>query len=87
MSVKLFKDAEPFRGKSMGTEVSIGNSENDIISAIRQSAQENTNQAGRQFVQRQLDVQPTLTVRPGWPLKILVHKDLVLDSYPQIPRR
>jgi type IV secretion system protein TrbI len=71
----------------VGTEVSIGNSENDIISAIRQSAQENTNQAGQQFVQRQLDVQPTLTVRPGWPLRIIVHKDLVLDSYPQIPRR
>jgi type IV secretion system protein TrbI len=71
----------------VGTEVSIGNNENDIISAIRQSAQENTSQAGQQFVQRQLDVQPTLTVRPGWPLRILVHKDLVLDSYPQIPRR
>jgi type IV secretion system protein TrbI len=71
----------------VGTEVSIGNNENDIISAIRQSAQENTNQAGQQFVQRQLEVQPTLTVRPGWPLRIIVHKDLVLDSYPQIPRR
>jgi type IV secretion system protein TrbI len=71
----------------VGTEVSIGNSENNLIAAIRQSAQENTNQAGQQFVQRQLDVQPTLTVRPGWPLRILVHKDLVLDSYPQIPRR
>jgi type IV secretion system protein TrbI len=71
----------------VGTEVSISNSENDIISAIRQSAQENTNQAGQQFVQRQLDVQPTLTVRPGLPLRIIVHKDLVLDSYPQTPRR
>ena len=71
----------------VGTEVSIGNSENDLIAAIRQSAQENTNQAGQQFVQRQLDVQPTLTVRTGWPLRIIVHKDLILDPYPQIPRR
>ena len=71
----------------VGTEVSIGNNENDIISAIRQSAQENTNQAGQQFVQRQLDVQPTLTVRPGWPLRIIVHKDMILEPYPQIPRR
>jgi type IV secretion system protein TrbI len=71
----------------VGTEVSIGNNENDIISAIRQSAQENTNQAGQQFVQRQLDVQPTLTVRPGWPLRIIVHKDLILEPVPQIPRR
>jgi type IV secretion system protein TrbI len=71
----------------VGTEVSIGNSENDIIAAIRQSAQENTNQAGQQFVQRQLDVQPTLTVRPGWPLRIIVQKDLILEPIPQIPRR
>ena len=71
----------------VGTEVSIGNSENDIIAAIRQSAQENTNQAGQQFVQRQLDVQPTLTVRPGWSLRIIVHKDMILEPYPQIPRR
>jgi type IV secretion system protein TrbI len=71
----------------VGTEVSIGNSENDIISAIRKSAQENTNQAGQQFVQRQLDLQPTLTVRPGWPLRIIVHKDLILEPVPQIPRR
>jgi type IV secretion system protein TrbI len=71
----------------VGTEASIGNSENDIISAIRQSAQENTNQVGQQFVQRQLDVQPTLTVRPGWPLRIIVHKDLILEPYPQTPRR
>jgi type IV secretion system protein TrbI len=71
----------------VGTEVSIGNSESDIISTIRQSAQENTNQAGQQFVQRQLDVQPTLTVRPGWPLRIIVHKDLILEPYPQTLRR
>jgi type IV secretion system protein TrbI len=71
----------------VGTEVSIGNSENNLIAAIRQSAQENTNQAGQQFVQRQLDVQPTLTVRPGWPLRIIVHKDLILEPVPQIPGR
>jgi type IV secretion system protein TrbI len=71
----------------VGTEVSIGNNENDIFSAIRQSAQENTNQAGQQFVQRQLDVQPTLTVRPGWPLRIIVHKDLILEPHLHIPRR
>ena len=71
----------------VGTELSLGNNENDLVAAIRQSAQENTNQAGQQFVQRQLDVQPTLTVRPGWPLRIIVHKDLILDPYPQTPRR
>jgi len=66
-----------------GTELSIGNSENDLIAAIRQSAQENTNRAGQNLVERTLDIQPTLTVKPGWRLRIIVHKDLVLDPYPQ----
>jgi type IV secretion system protein TrbI len=61
----------------VGTELSIGNEQGDLIAALRQSAQENTNRAGQSFVERQLDVQPTLTVRPGWPLRIIVHKDLV----------
>ncbi|MFN0193269.1 MAG: TrbI/VirB10 family protein [Aestuariivirga sp.] len=61
----------------VGTEISLGNNENDLIAAIRQSAQENTNRAGQNMVERTLDIQPTLTVRPGWPLRIIVHKDLV----------
>jgi len=71
----------------VGSQLTIGNSQNDLISALQQSAIKNTDQAGQQFVQRQLDVQPTLTVRPGWPLRIIVHKDLVLEPYPQILRR
>lgn len=71
----------------VGSQLTIGNSQNDLISALQQSAIKNTDQAGQQFVQRQLEVQPTLTVRPGWPLRIIVHKDLALEPYPQIPRR
>ena len=29
------------------------------------------------MVERNLNVQPTITVRPGWPLRVIVHKDLV----------
>jgi len=71
----------------VGSQLTIGNNQSDLITALQQSAIKNTDQAGQQFVQRQLDVQPTLTVRPGWPLRIIVHKDLVLEPYPQIPRR
>ena len=67
----------------VGTEVSFGNSQNDLVAAIEQSAQKNTNQAGQNLVDRTLDVQPTLMVRPGWPLHIIVHKDIVLDPYPK----
>jgi type IV secretion system protein TrbI len=71
----------------VGSELTLGNNQNDLISALEQSAVKNTDQAGQQFVQRQLDVQPTLTVRPGWPLRIIVHKDLILEPYPQMKRR
>jgi type IV secretion system protein VirB10 len=71
----------------VGSELTLGNNRNDLVSALEQSAVKNTDQAGQQFVQRQLDVQPTLTVRPGWPLRIIVHKDLILEPYPQTKRR
>ena len=71
----------------VGSELTLGNNQNDLVSALEQSAIKNTDQAGQSLVQRQLDVQPTLTVRPGWPLRIIVHKDLVLEPYPQATRR
>ena len=40
-----------------------------------------TNRAGQRLVERKLNVQPTITVRPGWPLRVIVHKDLVLRPY------
>ena len=37
--------------------------------------------AGDQLVKRNPDVQPTLRIRPGWPLRILVHQDLMLSPW------
>jgi len=71
----------------VGSELTLGNNQNDLISALQKSAIRNTDQAGQQFVQRQLDVQPNLTIRPGWLVRIIVHKDLVLEPYTQIPRK
>jgi type IV secretion system protein VirB10 len=65
----------------VGTELSIGNSESDLVAAIHESAQENTNRAGQGLVERTLDIQPTLTVRPGWPLRIIAQKDILLEPY------
>jgi type IV secretion system protein VirB10 len=55
-------------------------SDDDLIEALRRSAQETTNQAGQKIVSRQLDVQPTVTVRPGATLRVIVQKDLDLSS-------
>jgi type IV secretion system protein VirB10 len=51
------------------------------VQAIQQSAQQNVNRAGQRIVEKDLNVQPTLTIRPGWPLRVVVHKDLVLRPY------
>lgn len=64
----------------VGTELSIGG-ESDFVRAIRESTQQNGARAGDQLVSRNLDVQPTITVRPGWPLRVLVNKDLMLRPW------
>jgi type IV secretion system protein TrbI len=65
----------------VGTQLSIGNDESNLAKALRESTQQTTNRAGQRLVERELDVQPTITVRPGWPLRVIVLKDLVLKSY------
>lgn len=65
----------------VGTELSLGSGESDLVRAVRESAQQNVARAGDRITSRNLDVQPTLTVRPGWPLRAVIHKDLVLRPW------
>jgi type IV secretion system protein VirB10 len=65
----------------VGTELSLGDDESDLVRAIRQSTQQSASQAGQQIVSQQLNVQPTIRVRPGWPLRVVVHKDLILRPW------
>ncbi|HEV2561724.1 MAG TPA: TrbI/VirB10 family protein [Rhizomicrobium sp.] len=65
----------------VGTQVTFGSANSDLVEAIRQSTQESTNQAGQQIVEKDLSIQPTLTVRPGWPLRVILNKDLILQPY------
>lgn len=65
----------------VGTQLSLGTSESDLVRALRESAQQNAANAGNQITSRNLDVQPTLTVRPGWPVRVVVNKDLVLQPW------
>jgi type IV secretion system protein VirB10 len=52
--------------------------QSDLVQAIRMSTQDNMGRAGDQITQRNLGVQPTITIRPGAPVRLVVHKDLVL---------
>ncbi|MET1753884.1 TrbI/VirB10 family protein [Novosphingobium sp. RD2P27] len=64
----------------VGTELATSD-EDRLIRAIRDGAQDTINQAGQQIIQRQLQVAPTLTIRPGFPVRVIVTRDLVLESY------
>ena len=66
---------------SLGAELA-ADDEDDTARAIRRAFGETTNAAGQQVVGRTLEVAPTLTIRPGHPLRILVTRDLVLEPYP-----
>ncbi|MCB1447518.1 MAG: TrbI/VirB10 family protein [Rhizobiaceae bacterium] len=66
----------------LGVGAELATDDNDrLIRAIRDGAQDTINQAGQQIVQRQLQVAPTLTIRPGFPVRVIVTKDLVLEPY------
>ena len=65
----------------VGSELGYGGNDRDLVRALRESAQQNGARAGEQIVSRNLDVQPTLTVRPGWPVRAILHKDLILRPW------
>ncbi len=65
----------------VGTELTFGEGESDLLRAIRESTQANTAQAGGRLTEKNLDIQPTITIRPGWPLRIVVQRDIVLRPY------
>jgi len=65
----------------VGTQLSFGSNKSDLVRAIRESAQQSGSRAGDQLVTKNFNIQPTIRVRPGWPLRVVVHKDIVLRPW------
>jgi type IV secretion system protein TrbI len=63
----------------VGTELGSGSDDSDVVRALRQGAANSVSQTGQQVVGRSLDIQPTLTIRPGFPVRVLLTRDLVLE--------
>lgn len=59
----------------------------DIAFAIRESAGRSVESAGDKIVSRQLDVQPTITIRAGARIRVLVSRDLILPVWAEPPAR
>jgi type IV secretory pathway VirB10-like protein len=79
----LFKAAVLSTLLSVGAEAGTSQNENNLVQAIRSGASNSVSQTGQQIVQRQLNIQPTLTIRPGFPVRVIVTRDLVLAPYGQ----
>ena len=77
----LFKAALLSTILSVGSEAGTSNDENSLLSAIRRGSSDSISQTGRQVVGRSLEVQPTITVRPGFPVRVIVTRDLVMEPY------
>ncbi|WP_211276734.1 TrbI/VirB10 family protein [Erythrobacter tepidarius] len=65
---------------SIGAELAVDDDDR-FLRAIRNGGQDTINDAGQEVIRRQLNVAPTLTIRPGFPVRVIVTRDLVLEPY------
>jgi type IV secretion system protein VirB10 len=77
----LFKAAILSTLLSVGSEAGANNNDSALVQALRQGSSQGFNQVGQQVVGRSLNVQPTITIRPGFPVRVIVNHDLVLEPY------
>lgn len=77
-----------FAAAGLATILGIGaelgsDGDGDIERAIRRGTTDTINEAGQRVVDKQLGIQPTIRVRPGWPVRVVVTRDLILRAHPQ----
>lgn len=64
----------------LGAGAELGGSGNDeIVRAIRDGAQDTAGQTGRRLVERDIAIPPTIRIRPGFALRVIVTRDLILE--------
>jgi type IV secretory pathway VirB10-like protein len=66
---------------SVGAELGSNQDDSDLVRALRRGSQDSVNSTGQQLVRRQLNIQPTLTIRQGFPVRVIVNRDLVMVPY------
>lgn len=81
---RLFAGAALTTLLGVGAELAAPENRQDgdrVIIAGRDSAQDTINQVGQEVTRRNLNIQPTLTSRPGLLVRLIVNRDLVLRPY------
>jgi type IV secretory pathway VirB10-like protein len=74
------------KGVVMSTILGVGvepnvHGESDLVQVIRELTQQNVSLAGDPLTSRNLQVQPTITIRPGAPVRLVIHRDLTLSPW------
>lgn len=64
----------------VGTELAL-DGDGRLVDAIRQGSQQSMTRAGDQLVGSRLNIAPTIVIRPGAPVRLLVERDLILAPW------
>ncbi|HYN38345.1 MAG TPA: TrbI/VirB10 family protein [Rhodospirillales bacterium] len=59
-----------------------GGGERTVLTDVGDTVSQESARVGSNITQRFLDIQPTIKIRAGWPLRVLVNKDIILAPYP-----
>lgn len=68
-------------GSELATDSETGTGQGNVTVAVRQAGDNSANEAGQRIVSKDLNIQPTLTIRPGFPVRVIVSRDINLKSY------
>jgi len=78
---QLFRAAAISTLLSIGSQAGQSDDEDQLVQALRRGSSDGISQVGRQLVGRSANIQPTLTIRPGFPVRVIVTRDLVLEPW------
>ena len=65
---------------SVGAQSGSSGSTDDLTRALREGASDSISRTGRQVVDRELGRPPTITIRQGYPVRVIVTRDIVIDG-------
>lgn len=68
----------------LGPELSLGDSDPALARALGGSALQSGSRAGDEITRRNLDIKPSITVRPGWPVRLILNQDLKLVAWREV---
>lgn len=82
---RIFKNAFLLSIIGAGASIAIGEGDNeddnDPVNTLRAEMGRQFGQVGSNMISRNLNIQPTLEIRPGYRFNVMVNKDLILQPY------